>query len=134
MSRRKLRRVEFQIPGRPAPKGSRAVGFRKDGSVYTREQNKRVGPWMRAAEEALSGNLELEPPYRVHIAFVFERPKNPKYDFPPQADLDKLCRALLDAAQKSNPPLIVDDKFVLHLEAEKFYGPKELTRGWVEEI
>lgn len=134
MSRTKRRRVEFEILGRPAPKGSRAIGFRKDGTAYTREQSKRVGPWMRIAEEALSGHPTLTPPYRVHLAFVFERPKKPKYDFPPQADLDKLCRAFCDAAQKSNPPLIEDDKFVLHIEAEKFYGPKELTRGWVEEI
>jgi hypothetical protein len=26
-------RVDFEIPGRAAPKGSRTVGFRKDGSV-----------------------------------------------------------------------------------------------------
>lgn len=83
------------------------------------------------ASEVLDGYPKLKPPYRVHVSFVFERPKKPKYEFPPQGDIDKLCRALLDAMQSSG--VIEDDKFVLHLEADKFYGPKEMTRGWVEE-
>ena len=124
-------RVEFEIPGRPAPKGSRAVGFRKDGSVYTREQNKRVGPWMKMAEQILAGQRKLDPPYHLHVVFVYEKPKKPKYEFPPQGDLDKLVRAVGDSLQAAE--IISDDKFILRIDAEKFYGPKEMTRGYVEE-
>lgn len=124
-------RVEFEIPGKPVPKGSRAVGFRKDGSVYTREQNKRVGPWMRMAEEILTGQEQLKPPYHLHVVFVYERPKKPKYDYPPQGDLDKLVRALGDSLEASG--VIENDKYILRIDAEKFYGPKEMTRGYVEE-
>lgn len=125
-------RVDFEIPGRPAPKGSRASGRRKDGSVFSYEQNKRVGPWMRMAEDLLTGEQNLEPPYLVHVMFVYERPKKPKYEFPASGDIDKTCRALLDALVKAG--VLLDDRFVLKLEASKCYGPKEMTRGWVEEL
>jgi Holliday junction resolvase RusA-like endonuclease len=131
MSRTRHRRVEFEIPGRPAPKGSRATGRRKDGSVFTYEQNKRVGPWMKLAQELLAGNPELSPPYHLHVVFVYERPKKSKYDYPAQGDLDKCVRSLCDALEASG--IVQNDKFVLRIDAEKFFGPKEMTRGYVEE-
>lgn len=131
MSQTRQRRVDFEIPGRPAPKGSRATGRRKDGSVFTYEQNKRVGPWMRMAEEILTGQAELKPPYHLHVSFIYERPKKGKYDYPAQGDLDKCVRSLCDSLEASG--VIENDKFVLRIDAEKFYGPKEMTRGYVEE-
>ena len=125
-------RVDFEIPGRPAPKGSRATGRRKDGRVFSYEQNKRVAPWMAMATDILTGEPELQPPYKLHAVFVYERPKKPKYEFPPSGDLDKILRSLCDALTKSQ--VIADDRFIIEIEAKKFYGPKETTRGWVEEL
>lgn len=126
-----MKKVSFEIPGKAAPKGSRTVGFRKDGSVYTREANTRVGQWMKVAKEILEGEPELRPPYRLQVFFVFERPKKGKYEYPVQGDLDKLVRALCDSLQAAS--VIEDDKFIITIDAEKHYGPVNLTRGTVEE-
>jgi Holliday junction resolvase RusA-like endonuclease len=124
-------RVDFEIPGRAAPKGSRTVGFRKDGSVYTREQSKQVGPWMKGAKQVFSAHDMLSPPYAVQVEFIFERPKKPKYEYPSRGDLDKFLRSLLDSMTGF---VIEDDRFVLDIKATKSFGQTEITRGWVEEI
>ena len=51
----------------------------------------------------------------VTLAFLFERPSRTIYDRP-TTDLDKLCRAVLDALTGA---IYEDDKYVAHLAATK---------------
>jgi Holliday junction resolvase RusA-like endonuclease len=122
--------LRLEIPGRPAPKGSRTFGRRKDGSIYNRESSSRSSDWMKGAAEIIRQQARgrtLEPPYRVAVTFTFLPPKKGSA-WPVQGDLDKYCRNALDAAGgalKTGP--LVDDRHVIELVASKEYGSVEQT-------
>lgn len=125
--------ARFDIPGEPAPKGSKSVS--RSGHMY--EQSRYLQPWQKRAAEALRGLPSLDPPYRVQVVFVCERPKSSKWNWPVRADTDKYIRALgdsLQAARDGEPGVIVDDKHILAWDAVKLYGTTPRAYGYVETI
>jgi Holliday junction resolvase RusA-like endonuclease len=114
-----LTSVTFDVKGKPAPKGSRISGRRKDGTIYTRPASKGEAPWVAgvaiAARQACpQGPLPL--PYRVVLVFRFARPKKPANGYP-STDIDKLARAVLDGLTHGN--VIADDRHVVELACSK---------------
>lgn len=120
--------VRFNIPGEPAPKGSKNLG--RNGQLY--EQSKSLPDFQRRARIALAGAAELVPPYRLHVAFVCQRPKASKFNWPVRGDADKFVRALGDELQRAG--VITDDKHIISIQADKIYGSEAKTRGYVETI
>lgn len=119
------RTVRFAVAGTPRPKGSlRHVG---KGRLVEQTDVKR---WMGTVRNACQGTERLAGPVHVALAFVFERPKTVKDRPYPSVrstgDLDKLCRAVLDAIQPKDawPGIIDDDSQVVSLYAAKEYGPE----------
>jgi Holliday junction resolvase RusA-like endonuclease len=124
--------VAFTVPGLPAPKGSRSTGHRKDGSIYTRESSKAAGPWSEAvaliARTRRPAGRTLLPPYAVALEFSMPCGQRPKYDWPTRdGDLDKLVRAVLDGLTAAD--LLVDDRHVVSLVAEKGWAPRPGAEG-----
>lgn len=116
--------MRFIAKGLPGPKGSRNVGRRKDGTIYTREQSARATQWQKdvalQARSAMAGRGPIEPPYAVTLHFTFPTPKNPSYLWPTKADLDKVERATLDGLKVGG--VIVDDKHVIESVTYKRFG------------
>jgi crossover junction endodeoxyribonuclease RusA len=125
--------VQFFVPGHPKAQGSK----RHVGHGVMVEASKDLGPWRQAiaAEAAKAGNgTKFARPVQVRFVFWFKRPKHHyrtgKYagqvkDSAPSwqssaPDADKLCRAVADALTISG--LILDDRLIARIEAEKRYG------------
>lgn len=124
------------VPGVPAPQGSK----RHIGKGILVESSKKVGPWRERVALALSEEMNGAPTYepvRVAMEFLFPRPEShlrkdgsvkasaPR--FPRRPDIDKLARAVLDAA---TGVAIVDDAQVVRLSAFKRYAePGEESGG-----
>lgn len=117
--------VAFTVRGVAAPQGSkRLLGH---GALV--ESSARVQPWRSdvraAAEDAMraTGATRADGPVAVHIFFAFTRPKShPKtrVTWPTGrnlGDIDKLCRAILDAITSAG--VIADDSQVIRLVADK---------------
>ena len=116
--------AHFFAQGTPVPKGS----LRHVGNGRLVEQTK-AKPWMAVIRQAaLSTNERFEVPVQVNATFYFPRPKAAKNRIYPHmrsaGDLDKLCRALLDALQDSKADLgiLSDDSLVVSLSAQKVYA------------
>lgn len=127
--------LTFDVHGVPAPKGS----LKHVGNGRLVEQLKASGPWMtrvRAAALAAAhdtGWVHDGAGVRVEVEFVIPRPKTVRRALPVtrRADLDKLCRAVLDAittvpprptkGKPGKPGLITDDSAVVDLVASKRY-------------
>lgn len=122
--------VELVIPGEAAPQGS------KTRTRYgLRESSRRVGPWRDTvrllAVREMRSRRPLDGPVEVWARFTVDRPRShrlrdgsvrasaPRYPMRRPGDLDKLCRALLDAITGS---VIRDDSQVVRLYAERVYG------------
>jgi crossover junction endodeoxyribonuclease RusA len=104
-----MTRVQFFVPGVPAPQGSKR-GFVVGGRAVLVEDSKRSRPWR--SEVAAAGILakprghSIDGPFGVSLLFGFSRPKShltskgelrkgvPEY--PGRPDLDKLVRTVLD--------------------------------------
>lgn len=130
----------FSVSGLPAPSGSRRVVpiRRRDGSqTYRLVADKKVSDWIATvrckAQEAMAGQPPWDGPLHVHLEFRFPRPKShyrggrrDKDRLRPNApklaakrpDLDKLCRAILDAL---TGVVYLDDAQVAYLQARKAY-------------
>lgn len=116
------RTVEWFVPGKPAPQGSK----RHVGRGILIESSKEVGSWRErvalAAHQMMrqSGFPVFDGPVAVCLDFVLPRPKSaPKRTTPPASkrpDLDKLARACLDAITET---VITDDARVTSLSARK---------------
>jgi crossover junction endodeoxyribonuclease RusA len=119
----------FTAEGVPVPKGS----LRHVGNGRLVEQTK-VKPWMsrirKAALEAgqRQGVSRIDVPVAVTVTFTFTRPKSAQNRLYPHmrsvGDIDKLCRAVLDALQvsKTEEGVMDDDSLVVTLIASKVYG------------
>ena len=125
--------VRFTVTGRPAPQGSK----RHLGGGVMVESCKRLALWRAdcrlAATRAMPAGWQLAAPVQVNATFAFARPKahygrrrGQPYlkDTAPEhcavrADVDKLCRALLDAI---TGPLLLDDSQVVILVADKIWS------------
>lgn len=113
--------VALTVYGTPAPKGSRTLGTRRDGSHYTRPAASGEHAWVQAvARQAQWTASQLEPPrppYRVELCFYLARPKTPAHEHPSKVDVDKLARAVLDGLVQGR--LLTDDRHVVELAARK---------------
>lgn len=133
---------KFIVPGPAAPQGSkRAIKLRGSGRVVLVESSAKVKPY-RAVVALAARDAWGRPPsgnaVYVRVAFTFLRPKSHYTgrgairsgapDFPGKPDIDKLCRALLDAL---TGVVYADDAQVVLLEATKQYAE---TPGTVIEI
>jgi Holliday junction resolvase RusA-like endonuclease len=115
----------FTVAGVPAAKGSRTVGRRRDGSIFTRPAGSREAAWSSTvaaaalAERARHGTLA--PPYVVALTFAMPRPARPAHPHPTRGDVDKLTRLVLDALVTGG--LLVDDRHVVEVTAVKRWAP-----------
>ena len=115
-----MKTVILEIPGTPAPKGSRTVGKRKDGSIYTRPANPKEKAWAACVKAVAVLETPLEPPYEVELRFRFTSPQKPSYSYPSKSDLDKIVRCTLDGLVEGG--ILLDDRHVVRLVAQKEYG------------
>ncbi|MCW2924394.1 MAG: hypothetical protein JWM98_1798 [Thermoleophilia bacterium] len=135
------RRAAFDvwIPGRPAPQGS-MTPIRKGPRLGVRSANDKIlKPWRAAVSSAAAdarGAGPLTTPVEAMIDFVFRRPAahygsgrnaailKPSSPSAPmnrgQGDIDKLCRAALDALTDAN--VITDDAIIVQLHARKLWA------------
>ncbi len=132
--------VSFEVLGRPQPQGS-LKGFVVNGKVRLTCDNEHTIPYRQAvgyaALRARNSDAIFEGPHvavSVQCDFYFRRPKGHKkaWTHPPtKPDIDKLCRAILDALTGI---LFADDGQVVGLKAVKHYGLPERTLISVEKV
>lgn len=112
--------VQFFVPGKPAPQGSK----RHVGRGILVESSKEVGPWRErvalAAHQAMAGRPVFGGAVVVHLVFILPRPKSAPKTRTPAAtkrpDTDKLVRAVLDALSET---VFGDDSQVVEIHAWK---------------
>lgn len=117
------------VPGKPLPKGS----LRHIGNGRMIEQTK-VKDWMKDIRNHIEEHVTEVPlfstPVSAIISFRFPRPVAAKNRLYPHmrsvGDIDKLCRAALDALQ---PSVLADDSLVVYLSAFKMYEDDEHPAG-----
>lgn len=121
--------IRVFVPGKPAPQGSKkAIHHKQSGKIVTMESSKAVRPWRQDIRHMLLAELEasgqtgpLEGAVSVCLNFVMPRPAStPKRRTPPaikRPDIDKLCRAVLDAIASAG--VYRDDSQVIALAAYK---------------
>jgi len=118
--------IEFWVPGRPAPQGSkRYVGKSKKGRAILIEQSAYVKDWRKAVALAAWRAVDVEKwsildqPCTLNVAFFIARPARPKFNQPAVApDLSKLVRATEDALTKV---IWLDDSRVVWTQSSKQY-------------
>lgn len=131
--------LTVRVLGLPAPQGSKSAFRNKyTGRIQQVESSKKVKPWREAVKSAVTdvigdGWVRIEGPVRVHVTFVFPRPKAHfrtgrnahllREDAPTYAvtrgDLDKLLRSTGDALTDAG--VWRDDRQVAHVSADKVY-------------
>jgi crossover junction endodeoxyribonuclease RusA len=139
-------RLDFFVPGDPAPQGSKR--YLGDGRMV--ESSKRVASWradIRAvAESVMKPRHEAlwAVPVAVELDFYLSRPKShfgtgrnaqkikeSAPNWPGRPDVDKLARAVLDALTGL---VIADDSTVVELRASKSYGRRPGVNVLIEEM
>lgn len=112
------------VYGRVAPKGSRTLGRRRDGGVFTRPASNAERRWVdTVARQALWTRQQAavtDPPYRVELTFYFAPPARASHPYPSQLDVDKCARAVLDGLVQGG--LLEDDRHVVELVARKTWA------------
>lgn len=134
--------ISFTVPGLAAPQGSKRAFRTKSGRIALVESSAKVKPYRAvfamAARQAWNEPLSTEA-VAVELLFRFPRPKShytstgtlrssaPRA--PGRPDLDKLCRAALDAM---TGVVYVDDSQVAILSACKEWGEtaETLVKVW----
>jgi Holliday junction resolvase RusA-like endonuclease len=120
------------ISGRPAPKGSRTRGVRKDGRPYSRPASKFEKDWTSTVAwecARAAARHRASPPYAVRVEFVVAEPAKSTHGFPCTGDIDKLVRASLDGMVDGR--LLTDDRYVTELHASVRYGSPTGANVWV---
>lgn len=122
-----MSRVEFFVPGVPAPQGSK--------TKWGTEANPRTRPWRATvawhAADAYAGQPPMLGEIRVYANFKFPRPKShltakgelrrgARWAKTSKPDLDKLLRALLDGLTDGG--VFRDDAQVAYVSAWKHYS------------
>ena len=128
--------IEVFVHGTPQPQGAmKSIPFhKKDGKlgVSTFHQNEKLEPWRDRIEREIREVLKTEDitfnqddPIEISMIFFFMIPasKNKKKKGYPahhttRPDIDKLCRAVLDAVSFASG---VDDARVGYMDARKHY-------------
>jgi crossover junction endodeoxyribonuclease RusA len=124
--------VRFRVDGLPIAQGSK----RHVGRGILVESAKGLEPWRKAIKEAAgkAHPITLTGALEVRVQFFFPRPQSHrgtgrnagrlKESAPTHhlhyPDLDKLLRALFDGLTSSG--LILDDKYIVAVAADKMYG------------
>ncbi len=113
-------KIRFFVPGLPRPQGSkRAITVKGKAYSVLIEQVKGVEKWRRVVGQVAGALWRPRYPVKgkVHVQLEFIMPwrKAPEKVYPPE-DLDKLCRAVLDALTGI---VYVDDSQVTTIEASK---------------
>jgi len=122
--------LEFFVPGRVAPQGSKRYvgGNRASGGRFI-EASKYLPAWRKAVTTVASDYITqwdhkpLTGPVDLNVVFYIERPKSIPQSkrltpiVPP--DVDKLVRAICDAMTDAG--VWDDDAQVIHLKAMKLY-------------
>ncbi len=102
--------LEFWVPGRPAPQGSKNP-FRRGNRIILVESCKSLPAWRKAVTKAAGDCVPSDWPmhaaYDIQVSFLFERPKahylrgrlrqNAPIFHVTRPDGDKLSRAILDS-------------------------------------
>ena len=120
--------MQLTVEGNPVPQGS----FRHVGNGRIISANPKLNAWRDtiATQVAQQTALRLiEGSIRINLVFTLERPKSVSRERRPRPitrssyDIDKLCRAALDAISLERyVQLIKDDSQVTDLHAAKRYS------------
>jgi Holliday junction resolvase RusA-like endonuclease len=111
----------IKVEGTPAPKGSKSL---YNGRMV--EANKGLPAWNKALETAFKNYRQTDPivmigAIQVEILFLMPRPKSVSRERPTvKPDVDKLCRTVLDAAERAG--IYFNDSQVIDLSARKRYA------------
>jgi len=130
--------IEFFVPGKPAPQGSK----KHVGRGILVESSKELGPWReRVALAAADQTKELiQKPHEVSVVLTFvlprpaSAPKTKKALASKRPDVDKLARAILDAL---TDVVFQDDSQVISLRANKYIanpGEQPGVHVWVYDL
>ena len=124
-----VREVEFVVYGDPKPQGSKSIGHTRNGQAFMREANaNEVRRWRRMVRDearAVAVGWTKQAPLTVELTFMFSGTRDHPIGFKATApDIDKLCRAVLDAC--TDAAMWTDDAQVVKLLAQKVHG---LTPG-----
>jgi crossover junction endodeoxyribonuclease RusA len=132
--------IKFEVLGRAAPQGSMR-GYVVNGKAKLTCDNAHTIPYRQAvgyaALTARDSDAIFAGPHvavSVQCDFYLKRPKGhlKKWTHPPtKPDIDKLCRATLDALTGI---LFADDGQVVGLKAVKHYGLPERALISVEKV
>ena len=117
----------FMVRGVPAPQGSKSA-FVVNGRAVMRESSKNVKSWRQAVSFVLQDwqGAMYRGPVSVSVIFYMPKPKSAKKGeryAAKRPDIDKLCRAMLDAMTGI---VFHDDGQVVDLQATK-----QFEIGWV---
>jgi len=128
----------FIVPGAAAPQGSKRAIKLRTGRIALVESSARVKPYravVALAAQTAWGRPPVTKAVTVRLDFTFARPKSHftgkgairagAPDFPGRPDIDKLCRAVLDAL---TGVIYADDAQVQTLVAVKGWGLTPDTR------
>ncbi len=113
------------VSGTPRPQGSKQA-FRRGSKIVLVEASKGLPTWRQAIVDKIKDEEPdvITGAVDVKINFYLIKPKTVKRQFMTVApDIDKLCRAVLDALTISG--LIEDDANVIELHATKSYAKNE---------
>jgi len=136
--------LDIDVPGDPAPQGSKRLLRSPSGKLATVESSARVAPWRTDVRDAILTALDPSPtrphpphtgPVEVNLTFRLRRPaahhtganrtRPVRESAPPyhtgKPDVDKLARAVLDAID-STGIVYVDDAQVAVLAVGKLYA------------
>lgn len=111
--------ITFYVEGQPAPKGSYTpIPGHKHGMKHN---SKYLKSWTEnvAYEASKYKPIDHKNGYTIEKKYFFTKPKNPKWDYPAQTDLDKLDRAVGDALVAGG--LIADDRYIRESKETKAY-------------
>lgn len=115
--------LQLNVEGTPIPQGS----FRHIGNGRIISANPKLNAWRQTIADQIAQQTHhrlIDGPIRVNLVFTLPRPKSVTRARPTvKPDIDKLCRAALDAISLPRYiQLITDDSQVTDLHAAKRYA------------
>jgi Holliday junction resolvase RusA-like endonuclease len=115
--------LERFVAGTPAPQGSKRFLGVRGGHAVLVESSRALGSWRADVRAAFTGAGTIAGPVVVEVVFRLPRPASVSVKRRPlptvRPDVDKLCRAVLDALTSAG--VYGDDAQVVRLVASKEY-------------
>lgn len=127
-------KIKFVVPGRP--QGKQRPRMTKTGHVYTPQQTKDYEKHIQSCfiNVKPAGWEPLSGPVMVTVQAYFEQARSNKMEYAMiKPDIDNVVKVALDAIQ-GNGGVIVDDKQVIGMVVEKFWGNPDRLEITVETI